>query len=237
MSAAKSPAKTKRRDRDEVRPARRAAADESGSAVKQVLMQTGPSGLLLGVGSSGVPLTVRLFRPQPTRVLVSARAYMQWILIFRGVLLGAHVTILTQTPEAWDVLRNAVLRCGGTIDVTDNVADVPGQGRPYRPSLVVDDTADSTGVRMGLGAWQAVLILNDLAANSVVHTLRACDMTIASGVDARGVENLRRGYVLNAQQLRLTNNMSEAEIVVALPRRLTRVSMPPTPVEYDLLFS
>lgn len=218
-------------------PARRGAIEDANSAFKRNLMQTGPSGLLLGIGSTGSPVTIRQFRPEPTRVLVSARAYMQWILIFRAVLLGAHITILTHTPEAWQVLRSAILKCGGTIDITNDVADAPGQGRPYRPSLIVDDTADGIGARMGLGAWQAALILNDLASSAVVHSLRACDMTIASGVDSRGAENLRRGYVLNQQQLRLTNNLNEAEIVLAMPRRLTRVTMPPTPVEYDLLFS
>lgn len=217
--------------------AARAADEQSSAAVKTTVMHTGPSGLLLGIGSENTPVTIRLFRPDPTRVLVSARPYMQWILIFRAVLLGAHVTIVTHTPESWQLLKNAILRCGGTIDVAGDDASIPGQGRPYRPSLVVDDTATSQGVRMQLGGWQAVFIIDDLAASSAIHTLRACDLTVASGVESRGIDNLRRGYVLNPQQLRAANNLSQAEIIVALPRRLTRVTMPPTPIEYDHLFA
>ena len=38
------------------------------------------------------------------------------------------------------------------------------------------------------------------------------------------------------RQLRLCNNLEANEVVLAMPRRLVRLSIPPTPTEYDLLF-
>lgn len=205
-------------------------------AVNHQVVRTGPSGLLLGATREQRPITIRLFRPEPTRALVSTRDYMKWILVFRAVTIGAHVTIITATPRAWASLVDVLRASGGTVQVTQEAAAVPGAGRPYRPSLVIDDLAASDGVRMSLGAWQAVLVMNDAGAGSAIHTLRACDLTLVSPADARVVENLRRGYALNQQQLRQLNNLAENELVVAMPRRVSRVVMPPTPVEYQLLF-
>lgn len=199
-------------------------------------IRTGPSGLLLGPGEDGQPITIRLFRPEPTRVLASMRDYMTWILIFRAVTIGAHITIITATPRSWSLLVELVRSCGGTVDLLSKADSVPGQGRAYRPSLIVDDLAASDGVRMSLGAWQSVLVLNDASASSAIHTLRACDLALVSPCDARTVENLRRGYALTPKHLRQLNNLAENELVVAMPRRVSRVLMPPTPIEYQLLF-
>lgn len=205
-------------------------------AERTAMVRTGPSGLLIGSSNDGRPVTIRLFRPEPTRVLVSTRDYQKWILICRAVTIGAHVTIVTATPRSWSLLVDLVRGWGGTVDVVDDPAKAPGQGRPYRPSLVVDDLAQSDGVRMSMGAWQAVLILNDAASAAAIHTLRACDLTLVSPCDARTAENLRRGYALTPQQVRQLNNLAENELVVAMPRRVSRVTMPPTPLEYQLLF-
>ncbi len=203
---------------------------------RRAVVRTGPSGLLLGQTGDGRPVTVRIFRPDPTRVLVSTRDYMKWILVFRAVTIGAHATILTATPRSWASLAQVVEASGGTVEIADQIGQIPGQGRPYRPSLIVDDLAASDGVRMSLGAWQAVLIMNDASASAAIHTLRACDLTFVSPADSRASENLRRGYALNQQQLRQLNNLAENELVVAMPRRLTRVIMPPTQIEYEMLF-
>lgn len=201
------------------------------------MIRTGPSGLLLGPGPDGRPITIRLFRPEPTRVFVATRDYMTWVLIFRAVTIGAHITVITATPRSWTLLVELVQASGGTIDLLSSAGStIPGQGRPYRPSLIVDDLADSDGVRMSLGAWQSVLVLNDAAAGSAIHTLRACDLALVSPCDARTAENLRRGYALSTNQMRQLNNLAENELVVAMPRRVSRVLMPPTPIEYQLLF-
>lgn len=211
-------------------------APQVAPGARSATVRTGPSGLLLGAGDDGRPITIRLFGPEPVRVLVSARDYMKWILIFRAVTVGAHVTIITATPRVWVTLVDLVRGSGGTIELVSEPTQVPGQGRPYRPSLIVDDLAQSDGVRMSLGAWQAVLVLNDASSNQAIHALRACDLTLVAPCDARTVENLRRGYALIPQQLRQLNNLAENELVVAMPRRVSRVTMPPTPLEYQLLF-
>lgn len=195
------------------------------------------SGLVIGLGRSGAPVTLQLFRPTPTRVLTDVRDYMTWVVVFRSVALGAHVTILTADPRAWAGLVRAVQQCGGTIEVSTDPAVIPGEGRPYRPCLVVDDLADTDGTRISLGPWQSVLVIVDAAAGSAVHALRACDLALVAPCEGRAAENLRRALALNPQMLRHGAHLAENELVVAMPRRLERVSMPPTTIEYQMLFS
>lgn len=203
-------------------------------AAKNVV-RTGPSGLLLGQGPAG-PVSVRLFRTRPTRIMVSAPEYIPWLLAFRSISLGAHLSIVTRDSSRWDALVGVVRRCGGTADVINPRQPMPSQGRPYRPSLIVDDEDSFDGSSAQLGPWQAILVAENASTSGAVHALRTADMAIVSPVDSRAAENLRRAYALNQRQLRLMANLDASEVVLAMPRRVVRVSVPPTQTEYGLLF-
>lgn len=204
-----------------------------GASVGEAFVTTGPSGLLLGRGESG-PVTVRLFRPQPTRVLLAVPEYVTWLVAFRCLSLGAHVSIVADDRRRWQVLIDAMIAAGGTCDLVARGA-LPSQGRPYRPSLVVDDTGADAGT-IAPGAWQCVASLRDVSASEAIHHLRTADIALASPCGTRVTENLRRAYVLNARQTKLCNNLESNELVAAMPRRLVRVVVPPTPIEYAAMF-
>lgn len=200
----------------------------------EAFVSTGPSGLLLGSGDAGT-VTLRLFRPQPTRVLLAVPEYVTWLVAFRALSLGAHVTIVADDRRRWQVLIDAMIAANGTCDLVSRGEDLPGQGRPYRPSLVVDDTgADAAAIVPG--AWQCVASLRDIASSEAIHQLRSADIALASPCGTRVAENLRRAYVLSARQAKLCNNLENNELVVAMPRRLVRVVVPPTPLEYAVMF-
>ena len=199
------------------------------------VVRTGPSGLLLGHGQAG-PITIRLFRPVPTRLLLAVPEYASWLLAFRCISLGAHLSILTGDRRRWRGLVNTVESCGGTAEFLESGGPRPGQGRPYRPSLIIDDSGQSDAGQLALGAWQAVMVIEDAAASGAIHSLRSCDLALAAPCDSRVTENLRRAYALNQRHLRLTNNLESHEVVLAMPRRVVRASVPPTPTEYQLLF-
>lgn len=199
------------------------------------VVRTGPSGLLLGQGAAG-PVSIRLFRPRPTRILVSAQPYVAWLVAFRSISLGAHLSVVTADAARWEGLVQAVRSCGGTIDVVGPGTPMPSQGRPYRPSLVIDDEASFDGTAATLGPWQAILVAGDASAAGTVHDLRASDMAIVGAAHERAGENLRRAYALNTAQARLTQGLQPNEVVLAMPRRVVRVAVPPTQTEYRLLF-
>lgn len=198
------------------------------------VMSSGPAGLLLGRGPAG-PVTVRLFRPDPTRAFLSAPDWVKWLISFRAVSLGAHVSVISGDHRPWLGLADTIRACGGTIDLLRTADDVPGQGRPYRPSLLVDEQGAVTP-QMRLGAWQALVSVSSPEAEKPVGEMRNSDMSIIAPVEGRTAENLRRAYALSPQQMKQSADLGENDVVCATVRRLVRVSAPPSPAEYRILF-
>lgn len=197
-------------------------------------MSTGPSGLLLGNGPGG-PVTMRLFRPEPTRLYLAVPEYLTWLLAFRAMCLGAHLSVIAQDHRRWLVLADTVRACGGTIDILKTPDNVPGQGRPYRPSLIIDE-ADALGANTRLGAWQAVAVVGDPSSSRSVGDLRACEMSMLSPLGPKAGENLRRAYALQSGQVKAVSELDESEVVLASVRRVVKVRVPPSPTEYRMLF-
>ncbi|MGO1972227.1 MAG: hypothetical protein ACTH2Q_04640 [Propionibacteriaceae bacterium] len=199
------------------------------------VVQTGPSGLLLGEGEHG-PVTIRLFRSRPTRLLLHVPDYISWLLAYRCISLGAHLSVFAQDPRRWQGMVAAVHSSGGTAELLGKDDVPPSSGRPYRPSLVVDDADFYDGVQNPLGHWQALLMTSDAAASGAVFSLRSSDMALISPCPDRVAENLRRAYALTARQLAKCSNLADNEVLLAMPRRLVRLSIPPTQTEYEVLF-
>ncbi|MCC2594064.1 hypothetical protein LKO27_11670 [Tessaracoccus sp. OS52] len=198
------------------------------------VITTGPAGLLLGRGSAG-PVTVRLFRPRPTRVFLAAPEYVKWLLAFRAMCLGAHVSVLTKEQPSWLPLAEVIRACGGTVDILHAVDNVPGQGRPYRPSLVVDEIGAMTP-QTPVGAWQAVVSTHDPTAARAVNDMRNSEISLVAPVEGKTADHLRRAYALSPTQMKLAANLEGSDVVLASVRRLVRVPMPPSPTEYRMLF-
>lgn len=198
------------------------------------VMTTGPSGLVLGRGPAG-PVTVRLFRPEPTRMFLAAPEYVKWLVAFRSMCLGAHVSVISGEHRTWLTLADTIRSCGGTIDLLRGTDNVPGQGRPFRPSLIVDELGKVTA-QTRLGAWQALVSTGDPTQGKSVNDMRNSDLSMIGSVEGKAADNLRRAYALNNTQMRLAAGMSEGDVLLASVRRLVKVPMPPSPTEYRLLF-
>lgn len=207
---------------------------EARASGRASLMTTGPSGLVLGQGPGG-PVTLRLFRPRATRVFLSAPEYVTWLLAFRAVCLGAHLSVVTATQRNWLPLADIIRTCGGTIDVLHTIDNLPGSGRPYRPSLIIDEIGGVTP-QTRLGAWQALVSTSSSATAKSVNEMRNSDVSIIAPVEGRTADNLRRAYALSQTQMKQATNLGETDLVLASVRRLIKVSVPPSPTEYRMLF-
>ncbi|MBB1510709.1 hypothetical protein [Tessaracoccus sp. MC1756] len=205
-------------------------------AIEQQLptMSTGPAGLLLGSGPGG-PVTMRLFRPEPTRVYLAVPEYLRWLVAFRAMCIGAHLSVIATDHRRWLTLADTVRACGGTIDVLNTPENLPGQGRPFRPSLIIDETG-AVGTTARLGAWQAVAIVGDPSSPKAIADLRVCEMAMVSPLGPKSGENLRRAYALQSGQVKAVTDLDESEVVLASVRRVVKVRVPPSPTEYRLLF-
>jgi len=198
-------------------------------------VSTGPSGLLLGVGPTGQPMTLSLFRPQPTRIFVALPEFQTWLIAFRAVCLGAHLSVIAPDHRRWLTLADEVPAAGGTVDVLHDADALPGRGRPYRPSLIVDEVEAVPATRR-LGAWQSVLTVGDPAASTAVARLRASDGALIAPVVPRAAEQLRRAYALTSGQIRTATGLDTSEVALATFRRVATAKVVPSAEEYRLLF-
>src|SRR5699024_691700 len=130
----------------------------------------------------------------------------------------------------WLVLADTVRACGGTIDILKTADNLPGQGRPFRPSLIIDELG-AIGTATRLGAWQSVALVGDPSNSKAIGELRACEMAMVSPLGLKSGEHLRRAYALQSGQVKALTDLAEAEVVLASVRRIVKVSVSPSPTE------
>lgn len=210
-----------------------ALAPNAGATVVDA-MSSGPSGLLLGNGPGG-PVTLRLFRARPTRLYLAVPDYLTWLVAFRAMCIGAHLSVIAADHRQWLVLADTVRACGGTIDLLRTPDNLPGQGRPFRPSLIIDETS-AVGGGARLGAWQALAMVGDPSSTKAIGDLRDCEVAMIAPFEGKSVEHLRRAYALSSGQVKAVTELGPSEVALASVRRLSRVQVPPSPTEHRLLF-
>ena len=199
------------------------------------LVRTGISGMVLGAGPAG-PVTARIFRPEGTRVFLAADEYVEWLVAFRAMCLGAHLSVITEDHRPWLSFVDVVRSCGGTIDMLSSHANIPGQGRPYRPSLIIDSMGALTQ-QHPLGGWQALVSVASAEANKSVSDMRNSHLSIIADLSGKTGENLRRAYALTPNQINASQTRESSDVVLAGLRRIMKISVMPSPTEHRLLFA
>ncbi|GAA1712821.1 hypothetical protein [Propioniferax innocua] len=182
----------------------------------------GPSGLVLGQGPRG-PVTIRLFRPHGTRIVLGAPEYVSWLVVYRAAALGVHISV-TGDAEPWRSLLDRLRHTGVSVD---HGPQIPDSGLPYRPSLVLGDLPPQ------LGPWQAHLGV--ASPEESPAPFRAADLALVTP-DEEGAANLRRAFFLTGGQTRAASTLSENQVAVVSAHRLVRATVRPAPLEYRALF-
>ena len=68
------------------------------------------------------------------------------------------------------------------------------------------------------------------------HVAWSVDMTLVNSGDQRVVDNLRRAYFLSPRQVKACQLLADDEVMLVMPRRVVKLSVRPTPREFQLLF-
>ncbi|HEY3502789.1 MAG TPA: hypothetical protein VGN37_08430 [Actinocatenispora sp.] len=71
------------------------------TALAEIRPAAARSGLVLGIDQQRQPVTVRLFRPEPTRAVLVGGLWMTHLLVLRALSVGARVAVFTARPEVW----------------------------------------------------------------------------------------------------------------------------------------
>lgn len=154
-----------------------AAAPARPGDPAQLHLSLGGDGLMVGANRHGAPVILRLFRAEPTRVVLIGGIRAAQILVLRAMALGARVAVQTSRPYAWEPFVRGVSTPGDTIGLVPAGGQVAlPAGTPMRPLLLVVDVGP-VGTDSGSG-WQGTLVVRDELAAVDVDTLARADVAV-----------------------------------------------------------
>ncbi|MFY1635112.1 hypothetical protein ACN27F_17870 [Solwaraspora sp. WMMB335] len=135
-------------------------------ALDDVRLRAGGDGLVVGRNRQGGPVTVRMFRPEPTRMLLVGGLRCAQLLALRAMALGARLFVQTAREPDW---HGFLHQCGLSREVASFLSpgDEPAVApAPAQPQLVVVDTGPSmTPAAEGGVPWRTTLVVrNDLGS-------------------------------------------------------------------------
>ncbi len=149
------------------------------SALAGLAVHTGGDGLVLGRDQRATPVVLRLFRPEPTLMVLIGGLTVAQLLAMRAIAVGAQLLIETVRPAGWE---SFVRTCGAR---PDRIALVPpGTRPPYpaaltRPQLIIVDTGSTVGQDLAIaGARRATLIVRDELTAWDIDALVAADAVV-----------------------------------------------------------
>ncbi|HEX5740703.1 MAG TPA: type VII secretion protein EccE, partial [Pilimelia sp.] len=141
-------------------------------------LRTPRAGLMVGVNRDGVPVLVRLFRPEPTRALLVGGVAAAQLLAVRALAAGARVVVRTTRPGAWEPFARAAGAPGAEVAVTLPATPEPGGDDPLHPLLSVLDAGPVPYDLPADAAWRTQLVVRDELVAVDSATLALSDLVV-----------------------------------------------------------
>jgi hypothetical protein len=198
----------------------------------------GGAGLMLGVNRHGEPVTVRLFRPEPTRAALVGGLRCAETVVLRALALGAQVVVQTGRPQAWEPFLRGL--SGGADSVSlappGRVLEPP-PATPVRPQLLVVDVGPvgATGVPVVESPWRATLLVRDELSPVDVDILERADVTLLQPLSPAEAALAATALGLGESASWLTRIRADMVGVVVGRRTLRWTLLSSTPVEQQLI--
>lgn len=152
--------------------------DPAGS----IAMHTGGAGLIIGVDKDNNPMTIGLFRPEPTTVVAISGLALAQLLSFRALAIGAQVLVQTPRPGAWESFVHLSAGSTGAIRQVE-VAGPEVSGTANRPQLLLIDNDSSATMQNRPGAsFATALTVHDQLTRWNSGSLTGADVVLLQGL-------------------------------------------------------
>jgi type VII secretion protein EccE len=204
-----------------------------GGDVAHLHLPFGGDGLMIGTNRHGAPVTLRLFRPEPTRVVLVGGVRAAQLFALRAMALGARVVVQTSRPYSWEPFVRGVSAPGDTIALVPAGRPVAlPPGAPMHPLLLVVDVGP-VGAEAGAG-WQATMVVRDELAPVDVDALSRADLVLLQPL--RPDEAALAAGTLGLGEAQEWLTRIRADMVGVVNRRSVRWALlSATPIEQQLV--
>jgi hypothetical protein len=201
-------------------------------------LPVGGAGLMMGVNRHDEPTTVRLFRPEPTRVALFGGLRYAELVVLRALALGGRVVVQTGRPQAWEPFVRGVSGPGDALGIAppNRPLELP-PASPLQPQLVLVDVGPvgAMGVPVVEAAWRATLVLRDDLAPHDADILARADLVMVPPLSAPEAEIAGNALGLSQLADHLPRIRPDMVGVVVGRRTLRWTLLSPTPIEQQLI--
>ncbi|SCG18873.1 type VII secretion protein EccE [Micromonospora echinofusca] len=215
-------------------PLAAAGASGPGPAPDGLELALGEAGLMVGANRHGGAVTVRLFRPESTRVMLVGGVRAAQLVAVRAMALGARVVVQTARPRAWEPFVRGVGAPGTMIPVVPPGRPVGEPGSPLRPLLVVVDAGATPAETEPGSAWRTTLLVRDELTPADADALGRADLALLQPLDAAEAAVAGGALGLGASAEWLTR-IRDDMVAVVNRRALRWALLSPTPIESQLI--
>jgi hypothetical protein len=151
----------------------------SRSALAQLRISTPGTGLILGADRQQGPVSVRFFRPEPTRIALVGGAWAGQLVTFRALALGARVAVVTADPQAWQGFGERATGRGDRVAVLSAEQPLAVTASAQQPILVVYDLGQlGATAPQPLGPWQTQLTILRQLSQPGVPSIQDCNLVM-----------------------------------------------------------
>jgi type VII secretion protein EccE len=198
----------------------------------------GGAGLVMGVNRHGEPTTVRLFRPEPTRMALFGGLRYTQLVALRALALGAQVVIQTGRPQSWEPFMRGVSGPGEALALAPPNRSIElAPATPLSPQLIIVDVGPvgATGVTVVEAAWRATLVVRDDLAPHDLDILARADVVVLPALSAPEAEIAGTALGLGQLSSHLPRVRPDMVGVVVGRRTLRWTLLSATPIEQQLI--
>ncbi len=151
----------------------------SRSALAQIKVAAVGAGLILGADRHHAPVSVRIFRPEPTRVTLVGGPWAGRLMAFRAFAVGARVAVITAEPQAWQEFGYRATGQPDRVMVIGAQQPLAMAASAQQPILVIDEFGTAGGTSpQALGPWQTQLTIVRQLDPAGVPLVQDCDLVM-----------------------------------------------------------
>ncbi|MFC4107220.1 hypothetical protein ACFOX0_14960 [Micromonospora zhanjiangensis] len=182
----------------------------SRSALTQFRVSGRGTGLILGADQHKSPVSVRLFRPQPTRVALVGGAWASQLVAFRALALGTRVAVITNQPHGWQGFGERVTGRTDRMSVYGAEQQVTLSGTAAQPVLIIQDLGLGGSARsVPLGPWQTQLTVLRTLDRSGLPAVQDADLVLLQRIAATEAPFVTSALRLPTNSVRYLQTMAD----------------------------
>jgi len=153
-------------------------ADPAGA----IAVHTGGAGLVIGQDRDQNPMTIGLFRPEPTTAVAIGGLALAQLLSFRALAIGAQVLVQTPRPAAWESFVHLSAGSTGAIRQVER-AGPDRTGSANQPQLLlIDNDSSATRENRPGASFATVLTVHDQLTQWNAGSLAGADIVLLQGL-------------------------------------------------------